>query len=851
MEEEAPFTINNEKYSMDIIFKYQTPNGISKKGITIYKKNCEINFLNEESLNESNNNKEKEKENSFIILSYANIGFISISNIICFLYLTKDDIILLNNKKNEEYIYYKVKNVHYIIMNDKIEEIDDQNFKKNFEQFKIFFISENLYFSFCKYGNNILNHHIYSSNNFFYNEKYISLFQQSNAIEFITPLNKGIYKYFIIKNNNQDNQNNKNSENNDNNKDNINNEEIEFIEITIKITNKINKNENNIIKIEDIINEKECFQEIKVEISSNIINEKIIYIFYSYYGKSCSNIDILYSLINNDREIKNGLLLTVFDYVYDKEMKKEDYKKILKSSIKNEKIKDLFDIIITNDGKKNNIKKFVFENIDKIKNIFDKKEENNINENLLIISGTSDNSILNLSQEIIDSIIYFYFNNFINKENNYNDFLINKVKLNIDNYYNIIDELNGKRMMKLLKLNLPKISYINKNYIQENIKKNKKKIFNIFILTYNVCGMSIENINSINFSELLFPIKVKEYFESYDNKKDYPIFYCIGLEEVINLNPKNVIIGGEKEKYILWEEKIKIELKSKDNYVLLSKINLVGILFFIFVKASEISKIKNIKKTKIKTGFYGQLGNKGSCFVEFEYEKKTYGLNSGHLTSGEKIKNNNERKNALINILNHKLEKDSIEFYINDFYFILGDLNFRVQNNIKIIHNWLFDLKFEGKQYFNENSNNTNNVDNKNKINSIKNENNDIESNKNVNNKKLNKEGDDENIENIFYQIDEKVFMKYFGDDYWKFDQLNMFKEELIKYNIKESEISFFPTYKYIKKTNSYNLLKREPSWTDRILFKDNKFIKSIIYDRINVHYSDHKPVFSLFEINY
>ena len=156
MEEEAPFTINNEKYSMDIIFKYQTPNGISKKGITIYKKNCEINFLNEESLNESNNNKEKGKENSFTILSYANIGFISISNIICFLYLTKDDIILLNNKKNEEYIYYKVKNVHYIIMNDKEEEIDDQNFKKNFEQFKIFFISENLYFSFCKYGNNIL-----------------------------------------------------------------------------------------------------------------------------------------------------------------------------------------------------------------------------------------------------------------------------------------------------------------------------------------------------------------------------------------------------------------------------------------------------------------------------------------------------------------------------------------------------------------------------------------------------------------------------------------------------------------------------------------------------------------------
>ena len=67
---------------------------------------------------------------------------------------------------------------------------EDEKFKKNFEQFKKFFISENLFFSFCKYGNNILNHHIDSSNNYIYNEKYISLFQQTNTIEFITPLIK-------------------------------------------------------------------------------------------------------------------------------------------------------------------------------------------------------------------------------------------------------------------------------------------------------------------------------------------------------------------------------------------------------------------------------------------------------------------------------------------------------------------------------------------------------------------------------------------------------------------------------------------------------------------------------------
>ena len=207
MEEETPFILKNEKYSLDIILKYQTPNGISKKGITIYKKNCEINFLNEEILNEAENNKEKENN---IIYSYANIGFISIYDVTCFLYLSKNDIILLNNNikdEDEEYLYYKVKNVHYIIMNE-LEIDDEENFNKNFEQFKIFFIYENLYFSFSKYGNNILNHHIYSSNNYFYNEKYITLFKQSNAIEFITPLNKGFYKYFIIKGNKSNDNNN-------------------------------------------------------------------------------------------------------------------------------------------------------------------------------------------------------------------------------------------------------------------------------------------------------------------------------------------------------------------------------------------------------------------------------------------------------------------------------------------------------------------------------------------------------------------------------------------------------------------------------------------------------------------
>ena len=77
---------------------------------------------------------------------------------------------------------------------------------------------------------------------------------------------------------------------------------------------------------------------------------------------------------------------------------------------------------------------------------------------------------------------------------------------------------------------------------------------------------------------------------------------------------------------------------------------------------------------------------------------------------------------------------------MNNFYFILGDLNFRVNNNIKIIHNWLLNLRNLEPTYF-------------------KNENNIKNDSYNSDSKK---EGEDDNNdkENRFYQIDENIFMK-------------------------------------------------------------------------------------------
>ena len=98
-------------------------------------------------------------------------------------------------------------------------------------------------------------------------------------------------------------------------------------------------------------------------------------------------------------------------------------------------------------------------------------------------------------------------------------------------------------------------------------------------------------------------------------------------------------------------------------------------------------------------------------------------------------------------------------------------------------------------------------------------------------------------------QIDLPKYKYFFAKEHLALDELNGFKKSLTQYNTTENEINFLPTYKYIQGHNYYDVSKRNPAWTDRILFKKSENIKCIRYDKINIKISDHRPVFGLFEI--
>jgi len=67
---------------------------------------------------------------------------------------------------------------------------------------------------------------------------------------------------------------------------------------------------------------------------------------------------------------------------------------------------------------------------------------------------------------------------------------------------------------------------------------------------------------------------------------------------------------------------------------------------------------------------------------------------------------------------------------------------------------------------------------------------------------------------------------------------------------LEEGNLNFNPTYKYNFGSNEYDSkAKRIPSWCDRIFYKKTKLIKQICYNRSEYTYSDHKPVYSIFDL--
>ena len=146
----------------------------------------------------------------------------------------------------------------------------------------------------------------------------------------------------------------------------------------------------------------------------------------------------------------------------------------------------------------------------------------------------------------------------------------------------------------------------------------------IFIISWNIGG---NKPSSLDLLELDF-----FNFENYGN----PDIIAIGLQEVVNLNMKNIVSPNNEKLVALWENIITMNLNKIDKYFVVATKDLIGCFLIVFVKETIKDKIKKVDSDVVALGLAGKLGNKGAVLIKLEIEDSSICFTNCHLQAGNK-----------------------------------------------------------------------------------------------------------------------------------------------------------------------------------------------------------------------
>ncbi len=210
---------------------------------------------------------------------------------------------------------------------------------------------------------------------------------------------------------------------------------------------------------------------------------------------------------------------------------------------------------------------------------------------------------------------------------------------------------------------------LNNPLIDEELRKyedqytSNDELF-IYFGSWNVAGK--EPKDGIMLFEWLFPMQ--------DMRT--PDMYIIGLQEIVDLNAKNIVLSSNSSKVDFWRMLMLRHLNEIDKYVVLKTLDLVGIFCIVFIKENLKENVKNIDSTIVRTGLMGTMGNKGSCLLRFNYNDTSFAVSSGHLSSG--AGNVNSRITEINEVLNRNFPINNMRYKDHEVQFLFGDLNFRI-----------------------------------------------------------------------------------------------------------------------------------------------------------------------------
>jgi len=314
--------------------------------------------------------------------------------------------------------------------------------------------------------------------------------------------------------------------------------------------------------------------------------------------------------------------------------------------------------------------------------------------------------------------------------------------------------------------------------VRSEISAREEEYSNYTKVTLQVCSWNMGGRKPPTNEESLLPWLITDA---------RPDIIVVALQEIVKLSALNVLPGSNTTNVGLWTEVIANALKrSPDQYLHIKDEDMFGCLIIIFAKKAVAGSITRIDSDKIKTGFKGKLGNKGSVMIRFNIYDTSVCIWNCHLASGnDQVAS---RCSQLDDIESRGFQKDMVgrpkTYTVDDHNvkILVGDLNFRIA-----LSN--FDVR------------------------------------------RLVAAG---NIASLL-QHDQLLMVKA--------------RHPLLsRYN--EPQITFLPTYKYDVGTHGYDSSRKQraPAWCDRILFSGSQ-IYAHCYNRVELLTSDHRPVFATFEL--
>jgi hypothetical protein len=327
----------------------------------------------------------------------------------------------------------------------------------------------------------------------------------------------------------------------------------------------------------------------------------------------------------------------------------------------------------------------------------------------------------------------------------------------------------------------------------------------IFAATWNVNG---KQVSSNDIKEWLLPTQAD--------------IYVIGLQEVVELNMTTVVLSSSSsdKQASCWTVLLEKALNDgsgshNEGFSLVIEKHMVGICCFVFVRQKLLANVSDVRFSKVCTGPFGLLGNKGGIVVRMKYIDSPMCFLFTHFHAK---RSHIEARNAdfraihrTTNFTPHQLPyptKNPTRTNSSDLYReIYQDIQLTVDMHDHII--WVGDLNYRITE--------------------------DLE------------------VLEVFELVDAGEW-KTLRDK----DQLNLERcKGTVFKGFEEGVVNFPPTYKYKPNTTIYagrpgdgGKKIRGPAWCDRILWKSRKkeSCKLITYTSTEVVPSDHRPVSALFK---